>query len=52
MPIVPTPEECELEEVRYHRVSLKQGLDPRLKTAYQEFVAVSGRPFVVSDTVC
>jgi len=48
IPAVPTPEECELEEVRYHRLSLDESINPRLKKVYQEFVAVRRRGFVVT----
>ncbi|KII93408.1 hypothetical protein PLICRDRAFT_87787 [Plicaturopsis crispa FD-325 SS-3] len=34
---IPQPEECELEEVVYARRALKEGLDARLKSIFEEF---------------
>lgn len=40
MPIVPPPEECELEEDRYALLGAAEGTHPKLKQLFEAFVAV------------
>lgn len=41
MPIVPTPDECELEEDRFIRMSKEDGLHPAVKSYYIAYSTVS-----------
>lgn len=50
MPVVPPPEDCELEEARYTQLAMEEGINPKLKQYYLDFafVSYSHRAFLVN----
>ncbi|KAJ6574785.1 thioesterase-like superfamily-domain-containing protein [Mycena capillaripes] len=40
MPIVPSPDECRLEEERYAALSRQDGVHPKIQQIYREFIGV------------